>query len=345
MIATMEHRRAATFGLQRRNACISRILNSLVVKPSNLQPQFYHEPVLLAQTLALLAPVEGEVFVDGTVGGAGHAERILETGARVIGLDQDPLALDFTRRRLARFGDRFVGVRANFENVAEVLDRLGVGQIDGALLDIGVSSAQLDTPSRGFSFQATGPLDMRMDPDAAVSAADIVNGAAPEELVRIFQEYGEEFEARRIVRQIVVDREMRPLQTTLDLVRSVEKVHPRRGKTHPATKIFQALRIAVNRELEVLQNALNTFSQRLAPGGRLGVITFHSLEDRIVKSFFKTGSTKWLDRPEWPAPRRNPDFQFRLLTPKPAIATQEEQNRNPRSRSAKLRIVVKNYVR
>ena len=190
---------------------------------------------------------------------------------------------------------------------------------------------------------ADGPLDMRMNPDAPLSAADLVNTLPEEELIRIFREYGEENAARRIAQQIVRDREVRPLETTFDLVQSVEKVNPRRGRIHPATKVFQALRIAVNRELDVLDAALAAFSARLNPGGRLGIITFHSLEDRKVKTFFKECSTEWLDRPEWPAPRRNPTFQFRLLTPKPAVASEEEQNRNPRSRSAKLRVVEKAY--
>jgi len=330
----VEDRKAAAHGLRRRNA----------LKPQQPTSTFHHEPVLLAQTLALLAPAPGELFVDGTLGGGGHTEALLEAGARVIGLDQDPQALAFARERLARFGDRFQAVRANFETVSAVLDGLGVGQIDGALLDIGVSSWQLDAPERGFSFQENGPLDMRMDPEGPVTAADLVNHAPEEELIRIFREYGEESDARRIAQQIVRDREVRPLETTLELAASVEKVHPRRGRAHPATKVFQALRIAVNRELDVLQAALVAFSARLASGGRLGVITFHSLEDRIVKTYFKTGSQEWLDRPEWPAPRRNPAFQFRLLTPKPAIASEEEQARNPRSRSAKLRVALKTYV-
>ena len=322
-------------------ACGLRRRNVLKSERPNFTP--YHEPVLLAQTLALLAPAPGKLFVDGTLGGGGHTEAFLQAGARVIGIDQDPQALAFAGERLAGFGERFTPVRANFEEITSVLDRLGVAGIDGALLDIGVSSWQLDTPERGFSFQENGPLDMRMNPDAPLSAADLVNTAPEGELIRIFREYGEETAARRIAQQIVHDREIRPLETTFDLVHSVEKVNPRRGRTHPATKVFQALRIAVNRELDVLASALAAFSARLNPGGRLGVITFHSLEDRIVKTFFKARSVEWLDRPEWPAPRRNPDFQFRLLTPKPAIASDEEQSRNPRSRSAKLRVVEKTY--
>ena len=330
---TAEVMEVATCGLRRKNA----------LKPERPNATPYHEPVLLGQTLALLAPAPGKLFVDGTLGGGGHTEAFLQAGARVIGIDQDPQALAFAGERLASFGERFVAVRANFEEITSVLDSMGIAGIDGALLDIGVSSWQLDTPGRGFSFQEDGPLDMRMNPDGPVSAADIVNTAPEEELVRIFREYGEETAARRIAQQIAKDREIRPLETTFDLVRSVEKVNPRRGRTHPATKVFQALRIAVNRELDVLNAALAAFSARLNPGGRLGVITFHSLEDRRVKTFFKARSMEWLDRPEWPAPRRNPDFQFHLLTPKAVVASEEEQSRNPRSRSAKLRVVEKTY--
>ncbi len=297
----------------------------------------YHQPVLPEETLALLAPAPGRLYVDGTLGGGGHSEALLEAGAEVIGLDQDPEALAHAGERLARFGTRFRAVRANFENVAHVLDELGVANVDGALLDIGVSSRQLDAPERGFSFQEEGPLDMRMDPDGPTTAADLVNTLPEAELVRIFREYGEENAARRVAAQLGRDREKAPLVTTLDLARSVERVLPRRGRAHPATRVFQALRIAVNRELELLPGALEAFSGRITPGGRLAVITFHSLEDRIVKTFFKRGSTEWLDRPEWPAPRRNPAFRFRLLTPRPLVATAEEQDLNPRARSAKLR--------
>lgn len=332
--ATVETLEAASHGLRRRS----------YLKSEHPNPKAYHEPVLLDQTLALLAPAPGKLFVDGTLGGGGHTEAFLKAGARVIGIDQDPQALAFAGERLVGYGDLFQPVRANFEEIGTVLDGLGIAGIDGALLDIGVSSWQLDTPERGFSFQEDGPLDMRMNPDAPISAADLVNTASEAELLRIFREYGEETAARRIAQQIVKDREIRPLETTFDLVRSVEKVNPRRGRTHPATKVFQALRIAVNRELDVLSTALSAFSARLNPGGRLGIITFHSLEDRIVKTFFKVRSTHWLDRPEWPEPRRNPEYQFRLLTSKPAIASDEEQSRNPRSRSAKLRVVEQIYV-
>jgi len=305
----------------------------------------FHQSVLLAETVALLAPAPGAIFVDGTLGGGGHSEAFLMAGARVIGLDRDPEALAFAGERLKRFGEQFTGVRANFADAGAVLDGLGVEGIDGALLDIGVSSRQLDAAGRGFSFQADGPLDMRMDPDGGVTAADVVNGASEEELARIFREYGEEGNARRIAREIVRNRTDGTygtdgkFVTTLDLARCVEKINPRRSRTHPATKVFQALRIAVNGELEALERALPVFSERLNAGGRFGVLTFHSLEDRMVKKFFKDRATEWLDRPEWPERRRNPQFQFRLVTGKPVVAGEEESVRNPRSRSAKLRVV------
>jgi 16S rRNA (cytosine1402-N4)-methyltransferase len=292
--------------------------------------------------LDLLAPRAGETFVDGTLGGGGHTEALLDAGARVIGLDQDPEALDFAKEnRLHRFGDRFLPVRANFARLDALLDELGVQEVDGVLLDLGVSSWQLDTPERGFSFQREGALDMRMDPEGPVTAADMVNTATAGELVRIFREYGEEPNARRIAAHIVGSRAARPFQTTMQLALAVEEVVPRRGRIHPATRVFQALRIAVNQELEVLSTVLGQAATRLRPGGRMAVITFHSLEDRMVKDFFKLRSTAELDRPEWPVPRPNPDFIFRALTRKPVIASAEEQRSNPRSRSAKLRGVEK----
>ncbi len=301
----------------------------------------YHQPVLLAPVLAQLRPAPGELFVDGTLGGGGHSEALLMAGARVIGIDQDPQALEFAGRRLARFGAAFTPVRRNFEAIPAVLDELGVDRVDGILLDIGVSSWQLDEASRGFSFQAEGPLDMRMDPEGSVTAADLVNQESEEELTRLFREYGEEKAARRIAAHLVRERSKRPFVTTLDLARGVEAVVPRRGRIHPATKVFQALRMAVNRELEVLQSVLASVTERLLPGGRLGVITFHSLEDRIVKQFLRHHSTPQLDRPEWPAPRPNPDFFFQYPLPKPATASDAEQTANPRSRSARLRVALK----
>ncbi len=302
---------------------------------------FRHEPILREAIVKLLRAGQGRLFVDGTLGGGGHSEAFLQAGARVIGIDQDPEAIAAASDRLAQFGERFTAVLANFAELDCVLDKFHFEQIDGAFLDIGVSSWQLDSEERGFSFMKNGPLDMRMNPNSRRSAADLVNRADREELAEILWKFGEEKASRRIAAQIVSDRKKRPFATTFDLVESIERVLPRRGKTHPATKTFQALRIAVNCELEVLEIGLEVFSRRLAVGGRLGVLTFHSLEDRIVKRFFRQGSTKWLDRPEWPEPLPNPDYIFKPVTSKPLTPDAEEQLRNPRSRSAKLRIVEK----
>ena len=299
----------------------------------------YHEAVLLAEVVRLLAPAPGRLIVDGTLGGGGHAAALLAAGAMVIGVDQDPEALAFAGARLGDGGENFRTVRGNFAKIGALLDALGVGLLDGALLDLGVSSHQLDTPERGFSFMREGPLDMRMDPGAPVSAADLVNTMSGEQLERIFRNFGEEPAARKIAARLVRNRMVTPFTTTKQLADAVETVVPRRGHAHPATRVFQALRIAVNRELDVLTEGLAEFSQRLAPGGRFAVITFHSLEDRIVKTFFKVRSTEFLDRPEWPEPRPNPDFIFQAVTRKPVTAGEGEQRSNPRARSAKLRVV------
>jgi 16S rRNA (cytosine1402-N4)-methyltransferase len=299
----------------------------------------YHESVLLAETVELLAPAPVRLIVDGTLGGGGHAAALLAAGARVIGLDQDPEALAFAGKNLAQTGGDFQAVRGSFGKIGEVLDRLGIDKIDGALLDLGVSSRQLDAPERGFSFMRDGPLDMRMDPANPISAADLVNTMGGEQLERIFRTYGEESAARKVAARLVRDRLVRPFTTTLQLAESVESVIPRRGRAHPATRIFQALRIAVNRELDVLAEGLEQITQRLAPGGRFAIITFHSLEDRIVKTFFKARTAEFIDRPEWPAARPNPLHLFTAITGKPVIASEAEQRANPRSRSAKLRVV------
>ena len=299
----------------------------------------YHEAVLLAEVVKFLAPAPDRIIVDGTLGGGGHSAALLAAGARVIGVDQDPEALAFAEARLGEGGENFRIVRSNFAKIGEALDALGIGKIDGALLDLGVSSRQLDAPERGFSFMREGPLDMRMDPAGPVCAADLVNTMSGDQLERIFRTFGEEPAARKVAARLVRDRMVTPFATTRQLAEAIETVIPRRGRTHPATRIFQALRIAVNRELDVLGEGLAEFSKRLAPGGRFAVITFHSLEDRIVKQFFKARTTEFLDRPEWPAPRPNPDFIFRAVTRRPVVASDPEQRANPRARSAKLRVV------
>lgn len=299
----------------------------------------YHVPVLAEEVVAFLRPAPGILFLDGTLGGGGHAERFLQAGARVIGLDRDAEALAHAGDRLAAYAHRLTLRQANYADTGAVLDALGIDSIGGALIDIGVSSHQLDTAARGFSLMHDGPLDMRMGTDAGRTAADLVNQESPEELVRILREYGEENSAVRIVSHLTELRRTRPFETTGQLAAAVGDVIPRTGRRHPATRVFQALRIAVNDELGSLQRGLDVISARLARGARFGVITFHSLEDRIVKRYFKHRSSEWIDRPEWPEPRRNPDRIFRLLTPHPIDPCPEEVEANPRARSAKLRIV------
>ena len=302
-------------------------------------PSRYHEPVLLAEVVGLLAPAPGALFVDGTLGGGGHAAALLTAGARVIGLDHDADAIREAKARFVDAGENLRIVRSNFSRVGAVLDQLDIERIDGALLDLGVSSHQLDEPARGFSFMHDGELDMRMDDRLPSTAADLVNTLGGGEIERLLRAFGEEPAARRIAAKLVRERIARPFTTTLQLAAAVESVVPRRGRTHPATRTFQALRIAVNGELEALEAGLEQFAARLAVGGRLAVITFQSLDDRIVKHTFRARSTEWLDRPEWPEPRRNPDCLFKLLTRKAVVAGAAELQANPRARSAKLRVV------
>jgi 16S rRNA (cytosine1402-N4)-methyltransferase len=306
------------------------------------QPRSFHEPVLLGETIESLNPGPGKLFFDATVGGGGHTRRLLAAGADVVASDQDPDAISEVLRHLAEFGSRLHLVRANFLEAPHHFTALGVGAFDGILMDLGVSSHQLDTAYRGFSFQEEGPLDMRMGPNITLRAADLVNFAPEEELIDIFRRLGEEPAARRIAAHLVRKRSGKLFQTTTDLAKAVEEVIPRRGPRHPATRVFQALRIAVNNELDVLEQALPALAGWIRPGGRMAVITFHSLEDRIVKHYFRKVSQEWIDRPEWPEPRPNPAFKFKLITTKPIEASPEEKLKNPRSRSAKLRVIERN---
>jgi len=301
----------------------------------------YHRPVLVSESVELLAPRAGSLVVDGTCGGGGHTAEILRAGADVVGLDQDPDAIDFAREKLAEYGGRVTLVQANFREAGKVLDELGIVGIGGALLDLGVSSRQLENASRGFSVVRQGPLDMRMDPRRELTAATIVNSCSEEELTRIFRELGEEPAARRIASQLVKLRKTTPFQDTTQLSKAIEKIVWRHGRRHPATQVFQALRMEVNDELKALEEGLSALTKRLESGARIAVITFHSLEDRIVKNFFRDRSREWLDRPEWPEPRRNPDYMLRLVTDKPIEPGENEQRTNPRSRSAKLRVAEK----
>src|SRR5262245_22053265 len=301
----------------------------------------YHRPVLQSETLELLKPKPGLLIVDATCGGGGHTEALLQSGADVLALDQDPDAVRHVTEHLAHLGRRIIVRQANFRHADCVLDELGIRTIGGALLDLGVSSRQLENAERGFSLMRNGPLDMRMDPSTSLTAATIVNDYSEEELTRLFRELGEEPAARRIATMIVKMRKSSPFRETLPLARTIAKLVGRHGRQHPATQVFQALRMEVNDELSALEQGLRVLTARLERGGRIAVLSFHSLEDRIVKNFFRDHSKEWLDRPEWPEPRRNPDYDLALVTPKPLEPSEEEQRANPRSRSAKLRVAEK----
>jgi 16S rRNA (cytosine1402-N4)-methyltransferase len=310
-------------------------------EPQEMEDFTYHRPVLATEAVELLAPRAGSLVVDATVGGGGHTEAILKTGADVLALDQDPDAIEHARDALSPFGGRVTLRQINFRNADKIFDELGIKTIGGALLDLGVSSRQLENAERGFSMMRNGPLDMRMDPRAAFTAADVVNQYSEEDLTRIFRDLGEEPAARRIAGVIVKTRKSAPFHETLELARAIEKVVGRHGRRHPATQAFQALRMEVNDELGALEHGLRVLTARLEPGARIGVITFHSLEDRIVKNFFRDRSREWLDRPEWPAPRRNPERDLNVITPKPVEPDENERRTNPRARSAKLRVAEK----
>ena len=310
-------------------------------EPQQMEDFTYHRPVLAAEVVELLAPHPGSLVIDGTVGGGGHTEAILKTGADVLGLDQDPDAIAEAREQLTTYGGRVTLRQANFRDADKALDQLGIQKIGGALLDIGVSSRQLENAARGFSMMRNGPLDMRMGPESMITAAQIVNTYSEEELTRIFRDLGEEPAARRIASLIVKMRKDAPFTETLQLVRAIEKVVGRHGRRHPATQAFQALRMEVNDELGALEQGLRVLTARLEPGARIAVITFHSLEDRIVKNFIRDHSREWLDKPEWPEPRRNPDYDLRPITDKPLEPSETERRMNPRSRSAKLRVAEK----
>ena len=305
---------------------------------------FGHLSVLALEAIRLLGCSEEGVYVDGTLGGGGHAEQILRANPRnrVIGIDRDADALKAAAGFLAPFGDRVVFVRDDFRNIRDAVEGLGAAPVDGVLLDIGVSSYQLDNAERGFSFRFDAPLDMRMDTRQEVTAATLVNTLGEDELERILREFGEEAFARRIVRAIAQRRAARPIETTGELVEIVLFAVPRKfhgGRVHPATKVFQALRIAVNDELESLKHGLAGGMGVLRAGGRMAVITFHSLEDRIVKNAFREASTGCVCPPKFPICVCGHKPAALLLTRKAVTASVEEIDMNPRARSAKLRAI------
>lgn len=294
------------------------------------------------EVLQYLAPRSGGVYLDGTLGGAGHARLVLEATAesRLIGLDRDPAALAKAQEVLAPFDGRASLHHCTFAEATEVLAELGVGGLDGMLLDLGVSSHQLDTAERGFSFQQEAPLDMRMDTTRGITAAEVVNTAPVEELELIFKDYGEERFARRIARRIETVRVERAIETTLELAELVKSAVPRpRGpqRIHPATRVFQALRIHVNGELDQVREGVAAAIDLLNPGGRLVVISFHSLEDRIVKHLFRDEAKGCICPPRFPICQCGREPRLKLLTRKGVRASDEELSVNPRSRSAVLR--------
>jgi len=306
-------------------------------------PPAPHRPVLPTEVVELLAPIGSGWVVDGTVGFGGHAEEILRScpGLRILGIDRDPSALIAATRRLAPFGARFRPVRGNFRNLSEHLSAAGLERIDGILLDLGVSSEQLNRPERGFSFRRDGPLDMRMDPSAGPTAADWLDAADPRAIADVLRRYGEERYAERIARAIASEQTRRGrIETTGRLAEIVRAAVPGRyfaQRIDPATRTFQALRIAVNDELEALSSGLSVGFERLRPGGILVVISFHSLEDRIVKAFLRDRAAVCTCPPDFPECVCGKRIEAEILTRRPVVASEAEARANPRARSAKLR--------
>ena len=308
--------------------------------------EFHHVSVLLDECIEGLNIKPDGIYVDGTLGGAGHSYHIAErlTTGRLIGIDRDPVALKAAGERLSPFADRVTLVHSNFCRMGQVLQELGISGVDGILLDLGVSSPQLDDGSRGFSYMADAPLDMRMDNGDALSADTVVNTWSYEELKRILYDYGEERYAPAIAAAIVRKREISPIRTTLELVDVIRSAMPPaalREKQHPAKRTFQAIRIAVNDELNSVSKAMDAAIPCLNPGGRLAVITFHSLEDRIVKNAMAAAAKGCICPPEFPVCVCGRKPQVTVLTRKPIVSGEEELERNPRARSAKLRVCEK----
>lgn len=305
--------------------------------------EFTHKPVLLAECIEALHIRPEGIYVDGTLGRAGHSREIAQrlTTGRLVCIDRDQAAIDAAQERLAPWMDRVTLVHSNFDRVSEILAELDIPGVDGMLFDLGVSSPQLDDASRGFSYMHDAPLDMRMDATAPLTAYDVVNTWSYEELRRILFEYGEERYAPAIAKRIVQARETAPVQTTLELAELIRSAMPAaalREKQHPAKRSFQAIRIAVNDELGAVRQGMEAAIDHLKPGGRLAVITFHSLEDRIVKNVFQDAAKGCTCPPSFPVCVCGHKPKIKILTKKPIIATREEVEENPRSRSAKLRV-------
>ena len=308
--------------------------------------EFHHVSVLLDECIEGLNIKPDGIYVDGTLGGAGHSSQIAKrlTTGRLIGIDRDPVALKAAGERLAPYADRVTLVHSNFCEIAQVLEDLNIEGVDGILLDLGVSSPQLDDGSRGFSYMADAPLDMRMNSEDTLSAYDVVNSWSFEELKRILFDYGEERYAPKIASAICKKREEKPIETTLELVDVIRRAMPAqalREKQHPAKRSFQAIRIAVNDELGSVEKVMKDAIPCLNHGGRLAVITFHSLEDRIVKTAMASAAKGCTCPPSFPVCVCGKKPQVQVITRKPIVSTDEELERNPRARSAKLRVCEK----
>jgi 16S rRNA (cytosine1402-N4)-methyltransferase len=302
----------------------------------------YHHAVLADEVDEWMDAQPSDVILDGTLGGGGHTEIFLKKNATVLAIDRDPQAIAFATQRLSAFRETLHTFQANYSQMAEHPQLPADGKVDKILLDIGVSSHQIDCAERGFSFQKDGPLDMRMGPNACMSAADFINESSEREILQVLREFGEEPQARRITQLIVERRKKSPFTRTGDLAGTIEQALGRFGKTHPATRTFQAIRMRVNEELTLLQSALEASVALLRPGGRLLVITFHSLEDRLTKQFIQHRAKPFIDDPTWPAPRENPEYFLTLPMRKAISAGSKELSANPRARSAKLRVALRN---
>ena len=308
--------------------------------------EFKHTSVLLQETIGQLEIKKDGIYMDGTLGGGGHAFEVAKRldGGRLVGFDQDGEAVEAARRRLASFDDKVTVIQSNYCNAVNILKEMGIGGVDGILLDLGVSSYQLDSLERGFSYKYDTALDMRMDRGQAFSAKDIVNGYSEAELFRVIRDYGEEKFAKNIAKHIVAARKGKPVETTGELneiIRGAIPAKMRQTGGHPSKRTFQALRIACNRELEVLQESLGEFIAFLNPGGRLCIITFHSLEDRIVKRAFREKENPCVCPPDFPACVCGRKAEGRVITRKPILPGEEELAENKRSKSAKLRVFEK----
>lgn len=315
-----------------------------MVKEAPEKKELTHEPVLLQEVLENMDLKKKRIVVDCTVGLGGHAKEIVENlpkNGKLICFDLDPDQIRAAKKKLRKYKDRTVFINASFSDLAEQIRKLKLRGIDGILFDLGIASTHVDDPERGFSFLNEGPLDMRFNRKSELTAAEIVNTYTEKELIRIFQEYGEERFARKIAREILSRRKKRKFKTTKELANSIQKLINRKSRIHPATRVFQALRIEVNKELDALPAAFEQALELLRPKGRIVVISYHSLEDRIVKHFFKEHALSYVNLPEEDRTKMlKPELT--IITKKPISPTEEEIMQNPRSRSAKLRVAEKN---